>query len=68
LKVTPSATLPRQKRLEGFRGWLETLLTKNSRGWYVKDLSPDLGLLATSSRCTSKVNELVEWRLQVLAL
>jgi hypothetical protein len=28
----------------------------------------DLGLLATSSRCTSKVNELVDWRLQVLAL
>jgi hypothetical protein len=40
LKVTPSAILPRQKRLEGFRGWWETLLTKNSRGWCVKDLSP----------------------------
>jgi hypothetical protein len=28
----------------------------------------DLGLLATSSRCASKVNKLVDWRLQVLAL
>ncbi len=28
----------------------------------------DLGLLATSSRCTSKVNKLVDWKLQVLAL
>ena len=40
MKVTPSTTLPRQKRLEGFRGWWETLLTKISRGWYVKSLSP----------------------------
>ena len=36
-KVTPSMTLPRQGRLKDSRGWWGT---KNSREWYVKNLSP----------------------------
>ncbi len=33
-------TLPRQRKLEGFKGWWEILPTESSRGWYVKNLSP----------------------------
>jgi hypothetical protein len=44
------------------------LYCNNGRKTIGYDMVTDLGLFATSSRCTSKVNELVDWRLQVLAL
>ncbi len=40
MKVIPSMTLPRQRKLEDFKGWWEIPPIKNSRGWYVKNFSP----------------------------